>query len=282
MATESDTPNSQLARGENGVCFEPCQYAGLFRRAIVDLIDLFVLCVVCLAGCLLLPEDDPVGYWVMIWFLTSYVYMAVIKAYGIPTVGYRLGNIQLINLKGSSPSLWQTSLCFLFIVFGPLNYLLDLLWLSGDTAKQAFRDKFAGTLVVRKGAQPLGQGNIVFKRYFFLGYAFLFREVDRKASPTPSIDQSLKAQPRHIHDPDKRCPVSRSLCSPPRIPAPRSPPTRYQKPLDILTTPVYFGSTGTTRPRLCGNDGIAATPPTATALPTASQSAVTFLKTSGR
>jgi hypothetical protein len=60
---------------------------------------------------------------------------------------------------------------------GPLNFLIDLMWLTGDANRQAIRDKFAGTYVVRQDAMPAGTGPILVRTYMFWGMTFLFREV---------------------------------------------------------------------------------------------------------
>ena len=78
----------------------------------------------------------------------------------------------------------MSSLTFrlMFGVLGPLNWMVDLLWLSGDPHRQALRDKLAGTYVVRKTAEPAGTGKIVRRYYEFFGYNFIFREVEFRAS----------------------------------------------------------------------------------------------------
>jgi hypothetical protein len=65
----------------------------------------------------------------------------------------------------------------MFMFLGPLNYLVDLIWLSGDPQKQALRDKFAQTYVIRKEASPAGSGKVVHRQYYFMGCSFLFREI---------------------------------------------------------------------------------------------------------
>jgi len=60
---------------------------------------------------------------------------------------------------------------------GPLNYLVDLVWLSGDPHRQAIRDKVAGTYVVRRKAVPIGAGKVIRHQYSMLGCNFLCREI---------------------------------------------------------------------------------------------------------
>jgi hypothetical protein len=58
-----------------------------------------------------------------------------------------------------------------------LNALVDLLWLTGDANRQAVRDQFAGTYVIRLDAAPAGTGSIRIRPYMFWGMTFFFREV---------------------------------------------------------------------------------------------------------
>lgn len=55
--------------------------------------------------------------------------------------------------------------------------LIDVIWLTNDERRQALRDKFAHTYVIRSGAVPLGHGAIVYTPYTILGTNFLFAEV---------------------------------------------------------------------------------------------------------
>lgn len=69
----------------------------------------------------------------------------------------------------------------LFAVAGPFNVILDLLWVSSDSCRQALRDKFAHTFVVRANAQPAGTGKIVYRTYTVFGGTMLFAEVQPDA-----------------------------------------------------------------------------------------------------
>jgi hypothetical protein len=65
----------------------------------------------------------------------------------------------------------------------PFNILIDLLWIGNDARRQALRDKFAGTYVIRRGAEPIARGPIRYEYYTILGNNFIFAEVrpDAKA-----------------------------------------------------------------------------------------------------
>jgi hypothetical protein len=66
------------------------------------------------------------------------------------------------------------------LVFGPINLLVDIIWLGGDPNRQSIRDKFAGTYVVRRKAQPAGFAPIRYKTYFMFNYNLVFAEVERQ------------------------------------------------------------------------------------------------------
>jgi hypothetical protein len=78
----------------------------------------------------------------------------------------------------SEASHWSLIARFMFGMLGPLNWPIDLIWLTNDIHRQALRDKFANTYVIRAAAQSSGTGKVVFRQYDILFYNFLFREVE--------------------------------------------------------------------------------------------------------
>ncbi len=68
---------------------------------------------------------------------------------------------------------------FILLAFGPIDLLLDLIWLCGDENRPTIRDKIAATYVIRSNAVPIGAGTIVRRNYFLLGWSFIFQEVKR-------------------------------------------------------------------------------------------------------
>jgi hypothetical protein len=69
----------------------------------------------------------------------------------------------------------------LFATLGPVNFLLDLLWVPSDPCRQALRDKFAHTYVIRRDAVPVGSGRIAYGIYTAFGMTMLFAEVSRRS-----------------------------------------------------------------------------------------------------
>ena len=76
------------------------------------------------------------------------------------------------------PALLALTLRLMFLVFGPIAYFIDLAWLSGDPHRQTLHDKLAQTYVVRRKAEPIGAGTLLYCYYEICGYNFLFREVE--------------------------------------------------------------------------------------------------------
>jgi uncharacterized RDD family membrane protein YckC len=105
-----------------------------------------------------------------------FCYFVVLKRSAL-TLGYRVLGVRIVGLDGQSPSLWNLTVRMMFLFPGPLNYVLDFGWLSGDSHRQALHDKFAQTYVIRKGAAPVGTGKVIYCQYFILGGSFLFREI---------------------------------------------------------------------------------------------------------
>ena len=168
---------------EIGVVYAVEDYAGVWRRIAVDFVDGVIAVSISLAVtwlCLwLLPPGSRARHtgvfavWVGIWFL----YFTVMKRSALRTPGYRLGDVRIVNLKGERPGLFALSVRLLFAVAGPFHIVVDLLWIGNDSRRQALRDKFAGTYVVRLNAAPVGRGPIRYEYYTILGNNFIFAEV---------------------------------------------------------------------------------------------------------
>jgi uncharacterized RDD family membrane protein YckC len=163
--------NTQL-----GVVFNISSYASFLRRLLADAIDITVLVILYITLMVIASED----WWklcMLIWSGLSFVYLVIIKISPLRTIGYRLTGLRLIDLKGNRVSIWRSIVRISFVFLGPLNCGLDLLWIPGDPSKQAIRDKFAGTLVIKNMAKPVDKGKIIYRRYFFMGWSVVFSEV---------------------------------------------------------------------------------------------------------
>ena len=149
----------------------------------VDLIDFTLLLAgvvtIVLGAALILPNWEQAFPHVLFWsgIALGFVYLVLLKHSRFRTLGYLVGGIRIVSLQGQRPSIWSLTIRALFAFFGPLNMLIDIMWVTSDERRQALRDKFAHTYVIRDRAIPMGQGTIVYAPYTILGANFLFAEV---------------------------------------------------------------------------------------------------------
>jgi uncharacterized RDD family membrane protein YckC len=172
---------------QEGVYFRREDYASFWVRVLVDLIDLAAFTVVSVAltfAVLLIFRFDRTIFNVvlLIWLVLALSYFVILKRSRFRTLGYRVGRVRIVGLDGLPPSYLSLILRLSFAMLGPLNWLLDLTWLSDDANRQALRDKFAKTYVIKKNAQPAGNGRMIFRYYSICFYNCLFQEVEASAS----------------------------------------------------------------------------------------------------
>jgi uncharacterized RDD family membrane protein YckC len=168
---------------EEGVYYRQEDYAGLFRRLVAETVDLLAavaltLGVDWLVIRLSLDTIDPAMALALSAVIVGVVYLILVKRY-LRTLGYVIAGTEIVNLQGNRPGIGALTLRLLFSFFGPLNPIVDILWIPGDAQRQTLRDKFAHTYVIKKGSSPQGKGPIRFRRYGAMGWNFLFQEVDR-------------------------------------------------------------------------------------------------------
>jgi uncharacterized RDD family membrane protein YckC len=167
---------------EQGVYFRREDYASFWIRLLVDLIDLLAFSALCLVLTVLVlaifPFDRSIlNLVILIWVAVAFAYFAILKRSRFRTLGYRVGQVRIVGLDGRAPSYLSLTLRLMFGMLGPLNWL-DLVWLSNDANRQALRDKFANTYVIKVNAHPAGHGRVVFRYYSILFYNCLFQEVE--------------------------------------------------------------------------------------------------------
>ena len=168
----SDTGSSR------GIYFRRKDYASFWLRLLVDLIDVVSVGVLCAAAVLVLWAFVPGQLLLAVCAIVFFCYVVLLKRSKGGTVGYRAGGVRIVGLDGQRAGIIPLTVRLLFMVLGPINYLLDLAWLANETQRQALRDKFADTYVVKKRAEPIGSGKLVHRYYEILGYNFLFREIE--------------------------------------------------------------------------------------------------------
>jgi uncharacterized RDD family membrane protein YckC len=165
---------------QNGVYYQQDDYIGVGRRFFIDIVDGFVATIVSLIASVVLfavMSDDAYAKalpaaWIVVWFS----YFVLLKGSKFRTIGYLSAGARIVDISGERPSLMKLSIRLLFAVFGPLNLLFDLFWIS-SSRRQALRDKFAHTYVIRRASAPAGSGPIVYAQYTIMGGSFLFQEV---------------------------------------------------------------------------------------------------------
>lgn len=154
---------------------------------LVYVIDGFVL--LCLLIGFAIVSADRLGNWALLGcLLITWGYVVVLKPTTLRTVGYRVAGCRIVNLQGERPSVFRMTYRSLLWIFGPFNLLMDLFWCASDDDRQTLRDRFAGTCVIRNGAQPVGTGEVHLTRFNALGYALAYPAVvhRRELPPAPA------------------------------------------------------------------------------------------------
>ena len=172
------------ATAATGVYYRPEDYLGVARRLLIDIVDVTVAgplsVLVFYAAYTPAPDwEHAPGVALLLFAAVWFSYFVLLKRSRFRTLGYKAARARIVNLRGERPSILSLFGRLLFAFVGPLNFVLDLFWLTGDADRQALRDKFAGTYVIRKDASPAGSGTIVMRTYMFWGMTFLFKEVRR-------------------------------------------------------------------------------------------------------
>ena len=128
-----------------GVYYRQEDYAGVWRRLVVDVIDilvvLFVSAVLLFALAVVFDGQVPTLAVPLILALVAVMYLVVLKGSRVRTLGYRIAGTRIVNLRGQAPGLDALASRLLFAVCGPLNLLLDILWIPGDERRQALREQ---------------------------------------------------------------------------------------------------------------------------------------------
>lgn len=172
---------------EDGVLFQKGDYAGLLKRTLVIVIDTIVLWLAWVAVAwtwygIIRPGEEPLSEASWSWLAVVYLYLAICKPSRLRTVGYWVAGVRIVDFRGNSPGFLRMTFRFLLWIVGPVNLVVDWLWLGGDKHKQSLRDKFAGTYVVRSRAEPIGTSSRRTAYYNFFGVTLMFAEVQPLAA----------------------------------------------------------------------------------------------------
>ncbi len=169
-----------------GLYFRREDYAGFWLRFWVDLIDVSIVCCICIALAIALWVTLPTMLNLEYAILSGcaivvFSYFVALKRTRTGTPGYIVGGVRIIGLNGELPGWYPLILRLLFALLGPMNPVVDSVWISNDRHRQALRDKFARTYVIKKNAQPIGTGKIVYRHYDVFAWNFIFREVEPRS-----------------------------------------------------------------------------------------------------
>jgi uncharacterized RDD family membrane protein YckC len=171
-----------MAAHKTGFIYRKSDYAGVIVRILIDLMDFTTLGISCLATIAIasysgVEQPRVLSFLGFAWIILGFVYLGPLKATGIPTLGYRIFKVKLVNAQGGKADFWQASGRALFLFFGPANFLLDLFWIYGEAPRQALRDKFSGTYLIKNSATIVSQGKVASKVLHVMGYRMRIEEI---------------------------------------------------------------------------------------------------------
>ena len=164
------------------VYYRPEDCASVMRRLLIDFVDTGVAVTVSIVLSLFTRTVSPVyevavlAVWIT-WTTVWVAYFVVLKGSRFRTLGYVVAGARIVDFSGHRPGYLRLLGRLAFVVLGPVNFLIDLCWISSDPSRQALRDKFAHTYVVRANAAPVGTGRIVYPTYMTFGWTLMFAEV---------------------------------------------------------------------------------------------------------
>ena len=165
-----------------GIYYSSKDYAGFSKRVLAWAVDLIVILIaIGFYTFIFLNYSSSQEYEIKILFwislITCHVYLAVLKNTEHSTLGFKLTDIKVVDLYGKRPSFFKMTFRFFLLVLGPFEFIIDILWLTGEDTKQTLRDKFVGTYVVKRGIEPIGTGKIIQSNLCVMGWNLLFSEV---------------------------------------------------------------------------------------------------------
>ena len=153
------------------VYYDVAAYAGFGRRLVGIVIDLVVLLVFYGVVLAVLGADvESPPRWVKLTVAgIAYLYLTVFRRSRFRTPGYWATDVRIVDLKGRRPSMFLMTMRLLWWVLGPINPIIDFVFISNDDCNQTIRDKLLGTYVIRVCAEPAGRGHRAHDRVGFVG-----------------------------------------------------------------------------------------------------------------
>ncbi len=170
-----------MSKEKTGVVFNENDYAGMPSRIIIIILDLIMVSIVFVAGYSLdsyLYESYYTNSFANSLFISlfiSYLYLTVIKASKIGTLGQLVTNTKIIHINGKKPNIFTMTYRLIFWVLGPINFVLDYAWLTLNKERRTIRDSICNTIIVKKDATPISRSSkIRGVRAMVFGFHFLY------------------------------------------------------------------------------------------------------------
>ncbi len=165
-----------------GVYYDHKNYAGLLRRILIAIIDtlvitLFTILVLYITEYFFIDENRYITVNLNLFIFNSLFYLVFMKRSKFRTIGYILTGVKIVDLHGTQPTIFKMILRVGLLIIGPFGLIFDLIWLTSEETKQTLRDKYVGTYVIDKHANPVGYGNIREVIHGFMGWNISYQEV---------------------------------------------------------------------------------------------------------
>jgi uncharacterized RDD family membrane protein YckC len=164
-----------------GVRFNDSAYLGFFSRLVIFILDLIVVISICSIGIYFnigqqVGEASDNNYILYAALFLSYLYLTIIKASKIGTLGQIVTKSRILTIYGKRPSFIRMNFRLMFWAIGPINTLSDLVFLTFIREKRSLRDCYSDTIVVKKGTEPVEVDiPVYFTRIFALGLNIMYR-----------------------------------------------------------------------------------------------------------
>jgi len=172
---------NKMSSTKTGVTYQESDYASLSLRAITILIDAALITPLLLVSYYL---DDYLyqNYYTdstitTLYFTTfiAYMYLTVIKASNIGTLGQKLTKTKILHISGRKQNMFHMTFRLFFWFFGLFNFISDFAWVTLNNEKRTLRDSMCNTIVVKLNAVPVtNESEIKNIRVMFFGLHFLY------------------------------------------------------------------------------------------------------------
>ena len=159
-----------------GVRYEDSKYLGLFSRLVILSLDLLVVIITLGLGIYFNEMYSSDNYIIYMAIFICYLYLTVIKASNIGTLGQIVTKSKILTIYGKKPSFLKMNFRLLFWAIGPLNTLSDLAFMTFIREKRTLRDCYSDTIVIKKNALPIETDiPVYFTRILALGLNIMYR-----------------------------------------------------------------------------------------------------------